>query len=149
MELNTVSAVISFAKKLEEDSAKFYEDLAKRYTEGREAFLSFVKENRGNVVYVERTYYGVITDALEGCFSFSISPDSYKFTTELAEDISYSDALGKAIEIEDKIRKFYLDAAEQSRSLMADVPRAFERVAKKRKNRRTKLKSLITGGEKA
>jgi len=147
MELNTVSAVISLAKKLEEDSAKFYEDLARRYVKGRETFLSFAKGNRRNIVDIERAYYGVISDALEGCFSFNISPDSYKFTTELAEDISFSDALGKAIEMEDKIIKFYLDAAEQSSSLMADVPRAFKRVARKRNNRKPKLESLITSEE--
>jgi hypothetical protein len=37
-----------------------------------------------------------------------------------------------------------LDAAEQSKSLMADVPRAFNQIAKKRGERLSKLKSMIT-----
>jgi len=142
MELNTASATISFAKKLEEDSAKFYEDLSQRYAKDVDVLLSFAKENRKNIVQIERTYFGVITDAIEGCFAFNINPDEYVFETELAEKASYSDALEKALEIEEKIIKFYSDAAEQSKSLMADIPRAFVMVAKKRDNRKAILKSL-------
>ena len=143
MELNTASATISFTKKLEEDSAKFYEDLSQRYAKDKDVLLSFAKENGKNIVQVERAYYGVITDAIEGCFAFKINPDEYTFKTELAEGASYSDALEKAVEMEEKIIKFYTDAAEQSKSLMADVPRAFMIVAKKRENRGAMLKSLL------
>lgn len=143
MKLNTASAVVSFCKQLEEDSAKFYEDLRQKYTKDGETFLSFTRENRKNIVDVERAYYGVISDALESCFSFNMDAESYTPKTELTESMSYSDALGSAIEIEDKIIKFYLDAAEQSKSLMADVPRVFQRVAKKRSERKAKLQALI------
>ncbi len=143
MQLHTASETISFAKKLENESAKFYEDLSQRYTKDRDVFLSFAKENGKNVVYIERTYYGVISDAIEGCFAFDVNPDEYTFATELSEKASYSDALEKALAMEGKIIKFYSDAAEQSKSLMADVPRAFIMIAKKRGDRRTKLGSLI------
>jgi len=143
MELNTASEVISFTKKLEEDGARLYEDLAQRYIEDREAWLSFARENRKNVVQVERTYYGVITDALEGGFAFKIDPDEYTFEAELAENASCSDDLGKAIEMEEKIIKFYSDAAEQSKSLLSDVPRAFTVIARKRGDREAKLKALL------
>ena len=135
MKLQTASATISFAKKLEDESAKFYEDLAQRYTEGKDTFLSFAKENGKNVVQIERAYYGVITDAIEGCFAFNLNPDEYTVKTELAEEASYSEALDKAVEIEEKIIKFYSDAAEQSKSLLADVPRVFTMIAKKRSSR--------------
>ena len=142
MEINTASAAISFVKKLEEDSAKFYEDLSQKYAKDEEVLLSFAKENKKNIVQVERTYYGVISDALEGCFAFRINTDDYELKTELAEGASYSDALGKAIEMEEIIIKLYSDAAEQSKSLMADVPRAFMMVVKKRSSRIPKLESL-------
>ena len=100
MEINTASAAISFAKNLEEDCAKFYEGLSQRYSKDEDIFLSFVKENRKNVVQIERTYYGVITDAIEGCFAFNINPDEYTLKTELAEEASYSEALDKAVGIE-------------------------------------------------
>ncbi len=145
MEINTASATISFAKKLEEDSAKFYEDLFQRYAKDEDVLLSFAKENRKNVVQIERTYYGVITDAIEGCFAFNINPDEYTLKTELAEEASYSEALDKAVGIEERMIKFYSDAAEQSRSLMADIPRAFTLIARKREGRESKLRSLKEG----
>ncbi len=143
MELNTASAVISFARRLEEDGIKLYEDLAQRYVEDRETWLSLAKENRRNVVQIERAYYEVITDAIEGCFAFKIDPGEYTFKTELAENVSYSGVFNKAIRMEEKIIKFYSDAAEQSQSLLADVPRIFAMVAKKRGGRRAKLESFL------
>jgi len=143
MKLQTASSAISFAKKLEDESAKFYQDLAQRYAEGRDTFVSFAKENGKNVVQIERAYYGVISDAIEGCFSFNIDSDAYTVETVLAKDASYSDALGRAIELEERIGKFYSDAAEQSKALMADVPRAFTMIAKKRANRGSELRSLL------
>ena len=146
MKLNTAAEVISFAKKLEEDSAKFYEDLSRRYAKDEDVWLSFAKENKKNIVQVERAYYGVISDAIEGCFAFNVNPDDYAFKTELAEGASYAEALEKAMEIEEKVINFYSAAAEQSKSYMADVPRAFMMVAKKRDNRRAKLRSLLGKG---
>ena len=143
MKLHTASEVISFAKRLENGLAEFYEDLSRRYAKDEDVLLSFAKENRKNIVQVERTYYEVITDAIEGCFAFNLDPDEYTFRTELTEKASYSDALGKAMEMEEKIIKFYSDAAEQSKSLMADLPRAFTIIAKKGDNHRSILKSLL------
>jgi len=142
MILNTASATVSFAKKLEDESATFYEDLARRYAKDEDSFLSFAKENKKNVTQIQRTYYGVITDAIEGCFAFNIDSEAYVIETTLAGNASYSDALDKAIKLEEKIGKFYLDAAEQSKPLMADLPRLFVLIAKKRDSRIAKLKEL-------
>ena len=147
MELNTASQVISFAKKLEEDGVRFYEDLTQQYTKVRETLLSFVQENRRNIVQIERTYYGVITDAIEGCFSFKINPDGYTLGTELTKNMEYSDALTQAVKMEEKIIEFYSDAAKQSKTLLADVRRVFTMVAKKRGNHIQRLRSLIEKGD--
>lgn len=144
MKLNTAAELISFTKKLEENSAEFYKVLSQKFVQDKDIFLSFAKENEKNIVQIERTYYGVITDAIEGCFSFSIDPTEYSLKTELGEKASYSEALDRAIEIEEKIIKFYSEAAEQSKSYMADVPRAFKMVAKKRGNRQLTLNSLLS-----
>ena len=143
MKLQTASSVISFARKLENESAKFYEDLSQRYAEGKDIFLSFAKENGKNVVQIERAYYGVISDAIEGCFAFDMESDAYTVETALAENVSYTDALDKAIGLEEKIGGFYSDAAEQSKALMADVPRAFMLIVKKRVKRGQELRSLL------
>ena len=142
MRLHTSAEGMTLARKLENESAKFYEDLAQRYAEYADTFLSFVKENKRNVVDLDRTYNWAITDAIEGCFCLDIDPDDYTFETGLDKDASFSDTLSKAMEIEERIIKFYSVAAEQSKPLMADVPRAFSLVAKKRSNRLAKLKSL-------
>ena len=142
MTLQTASAVISFAKKLEDESAKFYEDLSQRYAKDKDVFLAFVRENGKNVMQIERVYYEVITDAIEGGFAFNLNPDKYTLETELAENTRYSATLNQAIAMEEKIVKFYSEAAEQAKSLLADLPRAFTMVAKKRGNRRTKLELL-------
>lgn len=47
-----------------------------------------------------------------------------------------------AIEMEGKIQRFYLDAAEVSMSLMADIARAFERIAKERDKRKPHLEKI-------
>lgn len=143
MAINTCSGAISFARELENESTKFYQNLSERFTKDKDVFLSFAKENGEYITQIERAYYGVISDALEGCFAFHINPEEYALKTELAEKASYAEALAKAIEIEEKIIKFYSDAAEQSKSLMADVPRAFRMVAKKRNNRQSTLKALL------
>ncbi len=142
MTLHTCSEVISFSRQLENESASFYENLSQKYTKDEDVLLSFAKENKKYIVQVQRSYYGVISDAIEGCFAFETNPDEYTFETELAENASYSDALSRAVEIEEKIIKFYSDAAEQSKSLMADVPRSFVMVVKKRSSRISKLRSL-------
>jgi rubrerythrin len=143
MIINTCSGAMSFARDLENGSAKFYEDLAQRYTKEKDLFLSFAKENGEYITQIERAYYGVITDAIEGCFAFNIEPEKYSFKTELSATTALSDALKRALEIEEKMVQFYSDAAEQSKSLMADVPRAFKMVVKKRDLRKTKLLSLM------
>ena len=142
--LQTTSEVLSLGRKLEGDSATFYEELSKRYAKDKDVFLSFARENGKNVAQVDRAYYGVITDAIEGCFAFKIDPDNYVLNTELPEKASYPEALKRAIEVEEKMIEFYSVAAQQSKSLMADVPRAMAIIARKRDSRKEALKSLLS-----
>jgi len=144
MVLNTCSQVMSLAKELERKSANFYRDLATRFSKQKDLFLSFADENEGHVTHIERAYYGVITDAIEGCFAFNIDPEKYSFKTELEEKVALPNVLKRASEMEEKMIPFYSDAAEQSKSLMADVPRAFKLVAKKKGLRKEKLRSLLS-----
>lgn len=141
MKLQTASSVISFARELEEDSAKFYQELAQRYPQNEDTFLTFAKENKKFVVQTERAYYGVISDAIEGCFAFDLDSEKYTMEIVLTESTEQADAVGKALKMEEMITKFYTDAANQSESLMADVPRTFKLIAKKRGERAAKLES--------
>ena len=139
--INTCSGAISLAKKLEDDSSEFYKTLSEKDPEHKDIFSSFAEENGKFYKQIERAYYGVISDALEGCFSFNIDPDLYELKTEL-EGSETQESIKAALEIEDKIIEYYTLAAEQSKSLMADVPRAFKLVVKKRQKRQDKLRSL-------
>jgi len=141
--ITTCSLAISFAKELENESAKFYTALADQSGQDKEVLLSFAKKNKEFVTQVERAYYGVISDAFEGCFAFNMNPEDYKLDTELAAQADYAGALKKALANEEAIVRFYQVAAEQSKSLMADVPRAFKLVARKRDERQSVLKSLL------
>jgi hypothetical protein len=144
MELNTAAAVIRFAAEVEEKSAKFYDDCAERQKEFAETFLSFVGENKKNVTLVKRAYYGVISDALEACFSFKgLTVDEYLFDTECDEKAGLSEIIKMSLEIENKIQRFYQRAGELSERLLADVPRALKKVAEKRDERKRKLESLL------
>ena len=143
MKLHTASEIISFARELEGESARLYEDLSQRYNQDKDELLSLARENGKNIVQIERAYYGVITDALEGCFAFDIESDKYILEIAPAENVSYTEALNRAIAMERKIIEFYSDAAEQSKALLADVPRAFALIAKKRSNHISKLSSLV------
>jgi hypothetical protein len=143
MQLNTSASVISFSKQLEADSAAFYQKMAEKHPKGAELFLAFSRENSKYTVMIQRAYYGVITDAIEGCFAFSVETDKYTFEREPAKEQGYTDALDQAIDMEQKLMSFYTDAAEQSEAFMADVPRTFLIVARKRKDRKDKLGTLL------
>ena len=140
----TASAIMSFAEKLEDDSSAFYAKLAERFGEGKEAFLGFAKESKKNKIHLVRTYQETISDALEASFSFEgLELPDYDLETALAEDISLKKALEMALEIEEEASKVYSQIAEQAQSLLATIPRAFSRVAKKRRARKEVLRLLL------
>jgi hypothetical protein len=145
MTLKTCSEGISFGRELEETSASFYEGLAKVLPDHAERLNGYAAVNRKNVSNVQRTYFGVITDGLEGCFAFNLEPEAYAIDVELPDGIVKADALAKAIAAEETIVRFYTDAAEQGKGLMADVPRAFSLIARKRGGRIEELKAIAAG----
>jgi hypothetical protein len=136
MKLNTMAGVMSFVSKIENDSASFYRNYAEKYPELESIFLSWNKENSKFEKNVKRTYFGVITDTLESNYAFQgLDTDDYNFETQLPENVDSSEAGKKAREIEETIKNFYLKAAQLSDGLMADIPRLFRKIAKKREER--------------
>ncbi|MHA1675814.1 MAG: ferritin family protein, partial [Candidatus Njordarchaeales archaeon] len=140
------SAVVSFYERLEEQVAKFYEELAsnERYSEGKGIFLALAKEDRRHREMVLRAYREIITDAFEAGFSFTgLRESDYRIDIELAEDLSFSDVLRRALEIEEKIYRFCIDVSEGSKGLLDGLSHVFERVAKRKADRKIRLKSLL------
>ena len=144
-ELNvTAAAVISFTERLEDASSQFYMDLASRWPEHQEKFSSIARDCDRNKTQVIRTYQETISDALDATFSFKgLKLADYVLDTALPTDASYVDALRSAGELEEKACAFYLTAAEHA-SLLATLPRAFNRVAKRRAKRKARLELLLT-----
>ncbi len=143
MIIHTASEGISLVKKLESESAAFYESIAKEHPQGSETFLSLARENKKNITQVERAYYGVITDAIEGCYAFNIETDNYVPDLSLPPGTGYAEVVERAKKMEEKIIRCYREAAEQSGSLMADVPRVFTLIARKRQSRLARLEALL------
>jgi hypothetical protein len=130
LRLHTASEVISLARRLENESADFYDGL-RRDADDEGIWRGFALENRRNIAQVERAYYSVISDAIEGGFAFDMEDGDYglDFT---APTMGAGAALEKAVRTEETIARFYGTAAAQSQSLLADIPRLFNTIAQKR-----------------
>jgi len=143
----TAAAVVGFCKELEDESSAFYDELAERWAENRELFQAFSKEGEKNKTWVVRTYQETISDALEASYAFQgMDLEDHRVETALAEGVGYADALKIALALEEKACEVYLEVAERSESLLATIPMAFKRVAKKRSKRKAKLQSLLDAG---
>ncbi|HIH78071.1 MAG TPA: hypothetical protein HA341_04005 [Halobacteria archaeon] len=144
MVLLTAAAVVDFLVRLEETSASFYINLARVFPDKKDIIEPYAKENKKNSVFVKRVYHEVISDALDGGFSFHMNETDYIFD-ENVENLNFKETIDKAIAIEKKIGAAYANAAETSRSLMSDLPRLFNRMAQKREKRIEKLNELNDG----
>jgi rubrerythrin len=142
MILYTASAVVSYARQLEEEGALFYTEAADAHESQRERLLALAKENRRNATQVQTVYYGVISDALEGGFSFNLDTADYEPHPGVPGAGEPAATAGQALDMEERVIRFYTDAAEQSRSLLADIPRLFTSLAKKRQSRAVFLSDL-------
>ena len=139
----TTATIINFSERLEESSAKFYEELAERLAAHQDTFLAWAKESRKNKVLITRTYQETITDDLEACYCFEgLSLGAYAFEKTLPAGASQAEALKTALALEEKAQKFYLDVAERSQALLATIPRAFRRVAETRGKRQVELRAM-------
>ena len=140
----TTSSIISFTKDMENRSSRFYTELAERFEVHREAFTRFAQECSKTFAQVKRTYQETISDALEAGYSFQgLSLEEYVVDLTLPEALSLPEAVGMALDHEERAIAFYLEAAERSESLLATIPRAFARAAKTRRRRRGRLESLL------
>ena len=142
MIIHTAAEGISMARQLETDSAAFYESAAGAYPRIGEKLLAMARENRKNISQIEQVYYGVITDAIEGCFALNLETDDYAIDIARKPGQDLKELIDQVIRNEERIQKYYLTAGEQSKSLMADVSRSFTLTAQKRKNRLAQLADL-------
>ena len=144
MELNTASATVRFAKHLEDESRQVYERASERYPEWQGTLAPYIRENKRNVGSIDRAYIGVVSDALDTQFAFEgIDTDAYEILTNLPDSPDQVVVIMAANE--ETIIAFYSAAADSSRDLLADVPRAFDRITSKRSRRAEALRALADG----
>jgi len=145
MKLNTMAAVMNFVSQIESASAALYVTYAERYPPLKGKFLSLATENQKFEKMVQQKYFGVITDAIEASFSFELlDTDDYNLGVVLPENATLAEVVRRALEIEHTIIDFYLKAADVSTGLMADMPRAFRKIAETRKERCLALEALAS-----
>jgi uncharacterized damage-inducible protein DinB len=139
----TASAIISFSKELEEDTRRFYEEMAEAYPQGREAFLAFAKEAQKGWALISRTYQETVSDAMETGFSFEGLDLTYYQAEKDMRAKGYVEALKKALKLEEAAVRFYSDVAERASSFLATMPKAFRKVAEMREARRKRIQALL------
>jgi len=142
MPQHTASSVIKLAEAQETASARFYDAALQKAPLRPDLFEAYAAENRKNAKLVRRTYYEVVSDALETGFSFrsaDLPIDVIEFHSGMDD---FSEVVNTAIQIEETLEAFYHLLASQSRSLLADLSRLFDRLAKRRVERAMKLRLL-------
>jgi hypothetical protein len=139
----TAAAIMSFCQRLQDDSAAFYTALAERFPEHRRLFQGYAQRCERNKTQLVRTYQETVTDALETGYSFEgLNLKDYAVDLALADDATLADAVERALALEIKAIAFYDDVARASQSLLATIPRAFDRVAQRRCQRRSELETM-------
>jgi rubrerythrin len=142
VELKTAASVISYVTQVERESSAFYEKWADRHEELRETFLAFSKENFKNEKIIKRSYFSVVSDALETNFCFRGLETNIEMPS-LRHDTSLTEILKATMALEDEIKGFYEKAADSSSRLLADVPGAMRKIARSRVGRMEKLNSMM------
>lgn len=140
----TASMIISFSERLEDATTAFYQDLAELFAAQADAFAKAAEDAQKHKTWIVRTYQETISDALEACFCFQgMTLQDYQVEPKLPDGAAFTDALRIAIALEDSAVRLYQEAAERSQSLLATIPAAFRRVAKKRTARKKHWEALL------
>ena len=143
MNVRTASEVISLAKELETVGVEFYHKATTAYPQYSSEFEKYTLENAKFIKQIERSYYSVISDAIEGAFAFDLDPEPYRIRELESDNLNSKGFLQEALSLERQMVDFYNEAAEQSMSLMADVPRTFKLVAKKHSKRIETIEGML------
>jgi hypothetical protein len=141
MELKTASSVINYISGIESQSADWYTQHARHHSNLETLFTAFAGENQKFAKRLKKAYYSGVTDALETNFSFQGLEADVEIP-ETADPATPGQLLALSLELEKSIRSFYMQAAALSQDLLADLPRAMERVGRAREKRIDALLAL-------
>jgi hypothetical protein len=142
MELKTASSVINYISAIEGQSADWYAQHARKHSDLEKLFATFAAENKKFGKRLKKAYYSGVTDALETNFSFQGLEATVNMPDTL-ESASADQLLKNSFELETQIQSFYSTAADLSRDLLADLPRAMDRVRRARDKRLGALQAML------
>ena len=142
MELKTASSVISYIETIESQSAVWYTNLARNHPDFDSLFSTFAADNKKHAKRLKKAYYSGVTDALETNFSFQ-GLDATVEVPDTGETAAPEELLARILEMEKSIQSFYQQATHLSRDLLADLPRAMERVVRARDKRLDELQARL------
>lgn len=142
-EQTTASAIISFCTNWEDEAARFYQELAGRFPEQAERFSAMADACAKHKALVQRTYQETVSDILETGYAFNgFQPSTYLVDLTLAPDATLDQAAALAIRLEEQAVAFYQEVSRRGQSLLATIPRAFNKVASKRSERLAQLRAM-------
>ena len=138
----TASQVIGFASRLEERSSELYLSLANELPDHADVLQSYSNACKKHAKQIERTYRGVISDALETGFAFDINEDDFPIQESMPNDKGEASTYQQVQDMEEFPMRFNREAARQSEALLADITKLFLLIAERRYNRLSELSGL-------
>ena len=142
MPLENFGSILNFAEKLESQDREFYTSVAANpaCSEHKEVFDQLAADANKNLKNVKRTRRENVTEMiLEPIKDFVRAP--YCEACEAADTMNATEALETARRLEERARRYYLEAAEKIKAL-PEVARALKTLAKKRQAHLDKLAAL-------
>ena len=142
MELKTFSAVLKFTLQLEDQTSQFYQQasLSNKCAQAKQLFLELAENSRKRKQSLEKTARESVDHSLLEPISGLLEED-HAGTTAFSETMSFTDALGAARQLEERMQKFYSEAGEKIRFIPA-VSRLYRRCAQDRAKALTLLQGV-------
>ncbi len=142
MPLENFGSILNFAEQLESQDREFYITVAVNpaCSEHKEVFDQLAADANKNLKNVQRTRRENVTEMiLEPIKDFVRAP--YCEACEADDTMNATEALETARRLEERARRYYLEAAEKIKAL-PEVARALKILAKKRQAHLDKLAAL-------
>ena len=138
--LQTTSQLLSKHQAIEEKIADLFNTLAEKHPTHAQVFEKLAKDSLRHRDMALRAYREGVTDAFEvGFLANPLDSDGYVLMEPMGE---LSEDAGTMISNMEIVIQFCTDAANNSSTLLPDVPETFMRLVKRKKRSIEKLKEL-------
>lgn len=140
----TFGSVIRFALDLEKVSTAYYQDAAKNnLVKGPavELFVSLTEHHKKREELLLHTRREKLNEMILEPID-NIKNEMHKPVLKKLDDLDDKGLIDQAIELEEKSASFYITAATEAQSLLAEVSRIFMKIGKENTDNVLKLKAL-------